>query len=421
MRKFVHNLSYEEFTKFNKQCQFNHYTKSPEYGQFKAVDGYNYYLVGIKDSTELKATALVLHKKIPYLFSSYCYITYGYNIDYTDKELLSFFNTSISAFCKKRLKVCFLRIDPNYPFREHNKDGKLTLDGYHHLWLTEVLCKDGFSHLGYNYGYSGNWMSRFTYILDLSADITHIQKNIKNFNNHTKKNNLRLVQVVEGDRADLKYLYEAQLELARSQRFVAKPLAYFEALYDAFINKAHLYIAKANLKEAYQNLIQEKNRLLEQLSELTNANRRQQIEAGIKALDKEIDLMIKYEYDKKEETILGAKLIIQIGDKVFNVHMYTYKTLPNFKVAFALHSKAISESKKRNAVSYDFEGVSGSLDPKDPYYGIYDFKKSFGGDFIEYAGEFDKVIDPLRYQLFKRIDRLYRRYRRKAYLLFKGW
>ena len=264
-------------------------------------------------------------------------------------------------------------------------------------------------------------MSRFTYVLDLTPELTQIQKKIKNFNSHTKKNDLRTISVIEGYKADLKYLYLAQIELAKTQRFVAKPLSYFETLYDTFVDNAHLYIAKANLKQAYQNLLDEKERLYKQLTELTNPARIQETDAGIKALDKELDLMIQHGYDTIEDTVLGAKLIIQINDRVYNVHMYTYKTLPNFRVAFALHSKAITESKKRNAISYDFEGVSGSLDPKDPYYGIYDFKKSFGGDFIEYAGEFDQVIDPLRYQLFKKIDRLYRRYRRKIYLLFKGW
>jgi lipid II:glycine glycyltransferase (peptidoglycan interpeptide bridge formation enzyme) len=419
--EFVHGLSRDVFAEFNAHCSTDHYTKSPEFGNFKTIDGYNHYLVGVKNNGELVATALVLHKKIPYLFSSYCYVTYGYNMDYKDKVLLSFFNIALSNFCKDELKACFLRVDPNVAFRQHDKDGKLTPNGYHHLWLSENFIEDGFTHLGYNYGYSGNWMSRFTYILDLTPDLNQIQKKIKNFNSHTKKNDLRTIRVIEADKADLKYLYLAQLELAKTQRFVAKPLSYFETLYDVFADKAHLYIAKANLKLAYQNLLDEKERLCKQLTVLTNPARTQETEAGIKALDKELDLMIQHGYNTIEDTVLGAKLIIQINDKVSNVHMYTYKTLPNFRVAFALHSKAIAESKKRNAISYDFEGVSGSLDPKDPYFGIYDFKKSFGGDFIEYAGEFDQVIDPLRYQLFKKIDRLYRRYRRKIYLLFKGW
>ena len=421
MMEFVHDLSRDVFAEFNSHCSTDHYTKSPEFGYFKAIEGYDHYLVGVKDDGELVATALVLHKRIPYLFSSYCYVTYGYNMDYKNKALLSFFNQTLSSFCKDKLKACFLRVDPNFSFRQHDKDGKLTSDGYHNLWLSEIFIKDGFRHLGYNYGYSGNWMSRFTYILDLTPDLTQIQKKIKNFNSHTKKNELRNITVVEGDKADLKHLYMAQLELAKTQRFVAKPLSYFEVLYEAFVGKAHLYIAKANLSVAYQNLLDERKRLSEQLTVLTNPARIHELELSIKAIDRELDLMIQHGYNNKKDTILGAKLIIQINDKVSNVHMYTYKTLPNFRVAFALHSKAIAESKKRKAVSYDFEGVSGSLDPKDQYYGIYDFKKSFGGDFIEYAGEYDQVIEPLRYQLFKKIDRLYRRYRRKIYLLFKGW
>ena len=46
---------------------------------------------------------------------------------------------------------------------------------------------------------------------------------------------------------------------------------------------------------------------------------------------------------------------------------------------------------------YDFQGVSGNLNPENnPMYGLYRFKKGFNGQLDELAGEFDCVSRPLR-------------------------
>ena len=86
----------------------------------------------------------------------------------------------------------------------------------------------------------------------------------------------------------------------------------------------------------------------------------------------------------------------------------------NFRGAFALHRYAIEDLKNLGAETYDFEGISGSLDEKDEYHGQQEFKKSFGGDFLEFLGEFDAVLDEGKYQRWRKSDQLYRRIRRKV-------
>lgn len=72
-------------------------------------------------------------------------------------------------------------------------------------------------------------------------------------------------------------------------------------------------------------------------------------------------------------------------------HVYK-KTLMNFRAAFALHRYAIEDLYNQGAKTYDFEGISGSLDPNDEYYGQQDFKKSFGGDFLEFLGNLMRYL-----------------------------
>ena len=93
---------------------------------------------------------------------------------------------------------------------------------YDHRYIRDHLIKDGFMHLGYNYGYSGNWLSRYTYVLDLKPDLDVILKGIKNYSNHNKKNELRDIRVTKGTRLDLVHLYQAQLVLAKKEKFIPK-------------------------------------------------------------------------------------------------------------------------------------------------------------------------------------------------------
>ena len=52
------------------------------------------------------------------------------------------------------------------------------------------------------------------------------------------------------------------------------------------------------------------------------------------------------------------------------------------------------------------------------HYGQQDFKKSFGGDFLEFLGEFDAVFDQKKYDLWFKTDHMYRRVRRKLRYIF---
>lgn len=421
MRTFVVNIPENEFNTAAMSFDSAHYTKTTMYGQLKKTDGFSYVTCGVKDDEKLVATALILIKKIPYLFSCYCYVTYGYSMDYSDVDLLHFFNQEICAYCKDTLKATFLRIDPNFPVFEHEKDGKMKEGGFNRQWFTDALVEDGFRHLGYNYGYSGNWMSRYTYILDLSPELKTIQKNIKNYNNHMRKNTERCLEVYEGTKDDLDILYKAELDLAKKDRFIPKNRDYFEQQFECFKDYCHLYIAKADLGKAYQTLKNQYETLLNTDDSKMSVQRKKEREAQMASLEKEIDAMEKEGYPHMGEKLLGAKFIIQIGDHVSNVNMYTFKILQNFRTALALHGFAISECKGRDAKKYDFEGISGSLDKKDQFYGLYDFKRSFGGDFIEYPGEFDAIFNEKKYAAFKKYDRLIRRWRRRFYLVLKGW
>jgi len=69
-------------------------------------------------------------------------------------------------------------------------------------------------------------------------------------------------------------------------------------------------------------------------------------------------------------------------------------------------------AKSRGCRLYDFRAVPTDPAPDHPLYGLYRFKKGFGGAFTEFIGEYDRVHDPLVYWAWTRGWPLFKRARK---------
>lgn len=399
--KFLVNVEKERFDTFNRNHPHNHYTKMSSYGVFRQDKNTGFTCLGVEDDNQvLLGTALLIIMHVP-LIGKLFYVPSGPNLDPSNMEIQRFFYQELKALAKKE-KCFMIKVDPNIERLEHYKDGTTNPDGFNNEHYIDFFKEFEYHHTGFKYGYSGYWRNRFTYVLDLSDDLKTIQSNIKRYNTYHEKNVSRYVHVIKSDQQDLHVLVNSQKSLSKKRVFVPKQVAHFKKLMNSFKDNATLYVATVDYPKAYANLSQQKEELYEKLKQDIKESKKNQFTKQIASLEKEL-IDIKKLADEHPEVIkVGAKLIVQIGPKVFNIYMYTQPLLNNMRVAFALHDKAIMDAKENGVSEYNFEGVSGSLDPEDIYYGMYVFKKSFGGDFIEYLGEFDCVLKPGSYDLYVR-------------------
>ena len=412
--KFVDHIDPERFDTFAMAHPLNHYSKTSRFIAFKQDEYQSGDLLGVEDDNgELIATAVMLHKKTKFPFGQYSYVQYGFNLDIENRELISFFARHLKEYA--RFKGSFLlRMDFNITRLEHEKDGTLKENGFNHEYVTDLLQHEGYTHLGYNYGYSGNWMSRYTYRLDLDQPWKQILKGIKRCSTYDSKNHQRCVEVRPGTIDELDILVDSEEELSEKLGFQPKDTAYFRRLWKCYEPYIHYYVVETNFHQARLSLERQIAENEAKLAVLKDEKKKTPLEQSNAAMRKEITEIAEKGLDADQTIPLGAKLIIMQGVNVWNVNMYTKKTLMNFRAALALHRYAIEDLYKQGAKTYDFEGTSGSLDPNDEYYGQQDFKKSFGGDFLEFLGEFDAVLDEKKYHAWLRNDRLYRRIRRKV-------
>lgn len=94
----------------------------------------------------------------------------------------------------------------------------------------------------------------------------------------------------------------------------------------------------------------------------------------------------------KDEPIAGT-LAVQYGDKTWYLYGASSNEHRNKMPNYLLQWEMIRWAVEGKCRIYDFRGVSGDLSPSNPLYGLYRFKKGFSGDFVEFCGEFDLVLN----------------------------
>ena len=76
------------------------------------------------------------------------------------------------------------------------------------------------------------------------------------------------------------------------------------------------------------------------------------------------------------------------------------KSLMNFQSAYTLHFEGIKYAYEHHFSTYNFYGITGDFREENPLYGLYLFKKSFGGEVVELIGEFDLILNKFWYRTY---------------------
>lgn len=100
--------------------------------------------------------------------------------------------------------------------------------------------------------------------------------------------------------------------------------------------------------------------------------------------------------------VLAASLFFDYQDTRYYMQSAAdgdYKRLP---ATVALLTTAIFDAKAKGLKKFDFWGIAPEgASRSHPWYGFTEFKKSFGGAAVHYAGTYDIVLNPFKYQIYK--------------------
>lgn len=114
---------------------------------------------------------------------------------------------------------------------------------------------------------------------------------------------------------------------------------------------------------------------------------------------------------------IAGTLAILYGDKVWYLYGASSNKHRNLMPNYLLQWNMIQWAVENHCRVYDFRGVSGDISEDNPHYGLYRFKKGFGGEFTEFIGEYDYVLKKLSYFIAEKGTLAYKGLAAKIYML----
>lgn len=411
--KFITNINVEEYDEFIENNPYkSHFLQSSLWGEFsKQEKDLIPHYVGIKENNKIICATLLLEKKL-FLGYSYFYAPRGYVINFNDEELLKLFTTELQKYMKKN-KGIFLKIDPDIIYKKYNYLDKLIEDDNK---IYNSLIGLGYKHLGFTKRFETT-EPRYTFRIDFNQEFEDIEEHFsKTTKQRIKKANDLDVSVTIDKNTDEFYKLMAITENRKG--FITHNKEYYEKLYDIFSkkNKCNIFIGKVNIDKILNN----NNKIIDELNiEINNIKKEENLSKSMKTKLSELEKRqeklsldnIKYSEEQKKygnEIVLSAHFIVEYGNKAWVLYAGNHDILSYTYANYKTYYEHIKYYYDKGIEIYDQFGTVGELEKDDPLLGLHEFKKKFGGDYVEFIGEFDLITNKLMYFLFKKLVPLYR-------------
>ncbi len=408
--KFISNINEEKYEEFMKKNDFAHFMQSYRWGKFqeKATKRKAYYLGVVDDKDNLLFACMGLKKNL-YLGYSYLYLPRAFCTDYKNKDLLEFFIKEIKSFCKKE-KIIFLKIDPAFILNKVSNDEKKIEKNKDKEMFFKTLTSLGFISLGLNKLFESA-QPRFTYRIDLTKSEDEIVNNFsKTLKKRIKKSENFDIEIKEGDFNDIEEFYRLMRLTEERKTFIQHDITYYQNLFEIYNDgeyKVKLYKAYVYPKKVIKNYEDKIKRLNQEIEELKTHNnyKKNYMNELLKQIEDSKNYIKEYnevlEKFKKDKIILNAHIIIYYKDMCWALYAGNETVLLDSCSNYGLYKYHILDAKKNGCKFYDNFGAV-SLEKKDhPLFGLNTMKQSFGGDFYEFSGELDLVINKTLYLIFK--------------------
>lgn len=213
--------------------------------------------------------------------------------------------------------------------------------------IEKIIEKNGFKNVSTNKGFGGT-QPKSTIRLDISPEpdqiLSNMPKKIRYNINYPEKKG---VEIKVGGIELLEHFNKVMEATSSRAGFLARPLEYYKNMLETLGEKACLTIAYY------------------------------------------------------EKVPLAGGVTIAYGDKAWAMYGGAANTHTNLKAYYALNYKRMLWAKSKGAKYFDFFGIPVNRSEKDPLFGLYKFKKSFGGEEVDFIGEYDLVVNKGYYFIWK--------------------
>ena len=409
-------LSEKEFQKFaDKNLEITFY-QTISWAHLKKKNGWVAHYLGLEKDNKIIAGSLILAKTLPIIKKKMFYAPRGFLLDYKDKEVLKEFTKQLKEYAKKEHAI-FIKIDPYVEYKEHDNNGNVVEDGLDNSICVENLKSLGYKHFGFNL-MQDTLQPRWMHVIETEdKTLADVMKDMESKTRQILRKNERSgIHTREISKEELPLFKDIMQHTSDRREFVDRPLSYYESMWDSLHDDGILKILVAeidflefekntkeeletNEKELKERIYKHENNILKmnpKKYEQNNKKNEQEIERLKKQLEKIKDYKEKYGNKK----LLGGILFLIYGNEVLSLHGGTLDDVMQFQSAYTIHFAGVKHAVENGYKRYNFYGITGDFRKENPLYGLYLFKKSFGGHVVELIGEFDYIISPFWYHTY---------------------
>ena len=388
----LRSISKKDFDKYSKKnSDITNFMHSSAWGEFEKVtmNVTPHYLGLIDEKNKIVAATLLLEEHLPMNLCN-LYAPRGYIIEYSNKNLLNIFTQKIKKFAKVK-KATSIRINPDLEYKIYDNKNNETLNK--EIENTLTLLKD------LNYKKKSNIkLLEYNLAINLTKEIKDIEKNFsKNLKNKLEKNKYYNVEIIEGTKKDFD-------ELIKNEN----NKKYYETLYDIFKDNDHtkikLFLGVLHITKTIKSLEKELKKIINQISiipidnlDSTSKEKLNNLKSEKDRLSKDIEKFRNYKIIYGNSMTIYTTLFMEHHNKVWTISETTNNVATETNLDYNIYYEYIKYYINKGFTTFY------QLSPTDYNPEINRFKRDFGGQFIEYIGEFDLVTNKLYYFLEKKI------------------
>lgn len=413
---FISDIDKETYENFVKKHPKSHFLQSYDWGEFarKEKNLTPHYVGLLNENNNLVAAALLLEKKLPLKYS-YFYSPRGYIIDFKNKELLKKFTEEITGYAKRRNGI-FIKIDPDIIYNEEDTFGNKIIENNNEAYNN--LLSLGYKHLGFTKNFE-TMQPRYSFRIDFNKNFEEIENNFsKTTKQRIKKAEDLMVEVTIGNEKDIKTFYDLMILTENRKDFITHNESYYKSLYEIWRkdNSCELFLGKINLEKIINkqnNLLNELKQELEPLSknELSKSekSKKNEFEKRIEKINSDLTKYTETQIKYGNEITLNGHFIIEYGNKAWVLYAGNHNILTETYANYKTYKEHIKYYYDKGIEIYDQFGTIGDLRNDNPLLGLHEFKKKFGGNYVEFTGEFDLILNKPLYFVFTKLVPLYRK------------
>ena len=407
------DIEKEQFDSFARKHKYRSYYHSSTYARIMPKFGYEVSYIGITENDEKLIGAAVLLLKEAFMKNKIAYAPRGILFDFTDASKTEQLVEALKKDLGKK-GIILLKMDPAIPLNIRDSKGNIVNVNNEANMVMPNLENAGFKYMGQNI-YFETEKPRWEALTILQReDLREIYQSFdKRCRNKINKAIRCGVEIYRDEEKDLS-------PLADFLKKNNKPLKYYREILASFGKNADLFYAKLNTeqfvfnsKKLYEDEIENNSKIAEQFQDLSKAKEDRRDLFNQKVLSDKLLNVYKNNMifatnvlkEHPEGLIIGGGINIVYDNAAFSVVEAYNDKYKSLNPHYLLKWRMISDYHNEKLKYFNMEAISGEFTSKGKYSGLNDSKLGFNSTVTEYIGEYEIVLNNMKYGIYKSIKK----------------